>query len=395
MTVASGSDNGNKDNGNTKSHGKNSAVGNEQHPDEQNAQPETPAPGTQLRLAREALGLAREDVASELRLDLRVIKALEEDDLDHLPEPVFTAGYLRSYAKLVGLPADALIKQYVKTETRDISLVDHGITKLPERYRKVADVLPNNFSVSSSHHPHASNIKKQALLIVAMLLVVFISWQSTRWSSKESTPPATTGTAQTTEPTAPTTDTVAQSNTSVNDSATTGGQPSAAPVTTATQPAPEAPPGAQIQQALALKPVQETAAFTANEVGQEQADLLQLSLRFSANSWVDIRDSTGKRLIRELGFKGAEKQITGVAPFQVLLGYGPGVELEYNGKPYDFSEYQNRKVARFTLDVDAAAHLNISAPSSQPETGEGNDSAAGPTERPQPKSETFAPDIND
>jgi hypothetical protein len=34
----------------------------------------------------------------------------------------------------------------------------------------------------------------------------------------------------------------------------------------------------------------------------------------------------------------------------VLIGYGPGVELTYNGKPYDFSQHQGKQeVARFTI----------------------------------------------
>ena len=47
---------------------------------------------------------------------------------------------------------------------------------------------------------------------------------------------------------------------------------------------------------------------------------------------MDIRDSTGKRLIRDLGAKGDKRRVSGVAPFQVLLGYGPGVKIEYDGK---------------------------------------------------------------
>jgi len=85
--------------------------------------------------------------------------------------------------------------------------------------------------------------------------------------------------------------------------------------------------------------------------------LLQLSgstdliLTFTRNSWVDIRDATGKRLIRRLGIAGNSQKIKGVAPFQVLLGFGHGVTIEYNGKAVDFSAFQGNTVARFTLEV--------------------------------------------
>ena len=77
-----------------------------------------------------------------------------------------------------------------------------------------------------------------------------------------------------------------------------------------------------------------------------------ISLHFTADSWVDIRDATGKPLIRSLGVAGVTKEVVGVAPFQVLLGYGPGVQITYNGEPYDFQKFQGRQeVARFTIDA--------------------------------------------
>jgi hypothetical protein len=85
-----------------------------------------------------------------------------------------------------------------------------------------------------------------------------------------------------------------------------------------------------------------------------------IEVRFTADSWVEVRDATGRRLIRSLGLAGATKEVKGVAPFQVLIGYGPGVELDYNGEPFDFSKYQGRQeVARFTLET----------PEKQPTTG--------------------------
>ncbi|MFV2056309.1 MAG: DUF4115 domain-containing protein, partial [Thiohalomonadales bacterium] len=82
-----------------------------------------------------------------------------------------------------------------------------------------------------------------------------------------------------------------------------------------------------------------------------------LTLTFTRNSWVDIRDATGKRLIRKLGIAGNSQKIKGVAPFQVLLGYGHGVTIEYNGKAVDFSAFQGNTVARFTLEVPREKEL--------------------------------------
>jgi cytoskeletal protein RodZ len=69
-------------------------------------------PGVLLRTARLQHNLQIEQVAKELHLDARIVTAMENDDQTALPEPIFVQGYLRSYARLVGLPADEIISRY-------------------------------------------------------------------------------------------------------------------------------------------------------------------------------------------------------------------------------------------------------------------------------------------
>jgi cytoskeleton protein RodZ len=71
-----------------------------------------PSIGTQLVNARKALKLEVDKVATELKLDVATIRALESDDRAALPAPIFVKGYLRSYARLVGLAEDALVQRY-------------------------------------------------------------------------------------------------------------------------------------------------------------------------------------------------------------------------------------------------------------------------------------------
>ena len=80
----------------------------------------TPAPdagsgqsiGAQLAAARQARQLGVEMVAAELKLDAATIRALESDDRAALPAPIFVKGYLRSYARLLGLPEEDLVRAY-------------------------------------------------------------------------------------------------------------------------------------------------------------------------------------------------------------------------------------------------------------------------------------------
>jgi hypothetical protein len=65
--------------------------------------------GRALAAAREARGLSQADVAAQLRLHKRQIKAIEEEDLAALPEGPFVRGYVRNFARLVDLPAEPLL----------------------------------------------------------------------------------------------------------------------------------------------------------------------------------------------------------------------------------------------------------------------------------------------
>lgn len=68
--------------------------------------------GILLRRARERRGLAMSDVADKTRISPRWIRAIEEAQLDILPAPVFVSGYLRTYARLVGLDGQDLLERY-------------------------------------------------------------------------------------------------------------------------------------------------------------------------------------------------------------------------------------------------------------------------------------------
>ena len=70
--------------------------------------------GAPLVAARTARKLDVETVARELKLDVAVVRALEQDNAAALPAPIFVKGYLRSYARLVGLPESELVLSYAQ-----------------------------------------------------------------------------------------------------------------------------------------------------------------------------------------------------------------------------------------------------------------------------------------
>ncbi len=69
--------------------------------------------GTWLRSQREHRDVSLREIADETRISMRYLQALEEDRFDILPAPVFARGFLREYARFVGLDADEVVTFYM------------------------------------------------------------------------------------------------------------------------------------------------------------------------------------------------------------------------------------------------------------------------------------------
>lgn len=112
--------------------------------------------GARLAGARQAAGLACEDVASRLRMPLRVVRALEADDMSVLGAPVFVRGQLRSYARLVNVDIE------------------------PELSRSEAAVVTPPELISHSHTPRFQRLLEQttrrAIYIVLTLAIALPAW---------------------------------------------------------------------------------------------------------------------------------------------------------------------------------------------------------------------------
>lgn len=79
---------------------------------EESAKPESRSPGQLLRSGREAAGLSIEQVAEKLHLLQSVVSSLEKDSYERIRGDTFVRGYMRNYAKLVGLDGDEVVGCY-------------------------------------------------------------------------------------------------------------------------------------------------------------------------------------------------------------------------------------------------------------------------------------------
>src|SRR5262245_40656713 len=68
------------------------------------------SPGAQLLAERRNQGLSLGDIARQLKLSVRQVEALERDEYDSFQGAVFVRGFLRNYARLLGLDPDRLLE---------------------------------------------------------------------------------------------------------------------------------------------------------------------------------------------------------------------------------------------------------------------------------------------
>ena len=81
-------------------------------PDETDSQARNDGPGRLLRNAREKAGMTLRDVSAQLHLDEHTLASLEADDFATLPAPAFVRGYLRGYARMLGVPVGPVMEAY-------------------------------------------------------------------------------------------------------------------------------------------------------------------------------------------------------------------------------------------------------------------------------------------
>ena len=96
-------------------------------------------PGERCRKAREAQGMTQAQAAQRLHLSLTYLQSLDADDYERLPEATFVKGYLRNYARLLGLPADEIantFQQMVNDDVLDKPLQLPSIAPPPSAWRK-------------------------------------------------------------------------------------------------------------------------------------------------------------------------------------------------------------------------------------------------------------------
>lgn len=300
-----------------------------------------PGIGQQLAAARQAKGLSTAEVAEKLKLTARQIEALEAEEFERLPAAVFVRGFVRNYARLVGLAPEALVPSLggVQAATETITAPSEGVTISGSPIKRWMIYLATGFTLFLMLVALLYNWLSQG---EKTLLVEDPAVNATQNAPAPATPEPAPAVEPPAQPAAPPSQPAAEP--AVNTPAGATGSV-LAPLTPPAVPVPTKP-----AQAAATLPVPATGAPTAaqaNPVGQTGGGVIRMTAR--EDSWVEAIDATGKRMQQHLP-GGATASLRGTPPFRVTIGNAAGVQLRYNEQLIDLQPFTGDRVARLTLE---------------------------------------------
>jgi cytoskeleton protein RodZ len=296
-----------------------------------------PPPGAVLAEARERQGLSRAEVAQRLHMSPYQIEALEAGDYSRLPTGTFLRGFVRNYAKLLGVEPEPLLARLAEATPRAPA---PGIVVPSQNIR--FDPLGERLS-----SPYVKAAAISAVLVAIGFAALY--W----WFFIRPEPPAVSARKPAVEQGPPQQLAVAPQQPPqpvVPVPAPSEPRPATEPDLAAQKggiaPGPAEPPKAE--PARAEPPKVEAPKAEPKKVASARDRTLRF--RFKGESWVEIRDAQDRVVFAKLNSPGSEAEYTGRPPFKVIVGNAPEVDMTYNDREFPLEPHTRVAVARFTVD---------------------------------------------
>jgi cytoskeleton protein RodZ len=291
------------------------------------------SPGLLLKSAREALNLSTQNIADKVHLKNSLIQDIETDTYDQNISLTFIKGYLKLYAKQVGVKEEAVIDAFDKLKMQK---------KEPAKLQ--------SFSKRLAHQAHDDKLMIVTYLIVGLVIALVVIW----WfqQSDSASPVGVTSTSANTSLTKnieidlqtpvdsdilppegsfePQTDAVDQSLIAESNNVT------------------ESPNELMGQEALSefeLSPSRQP------RLAQESQSLepVELVFTFKSDCWMKLTDGTGEDVAYGTKVKDRVMAVSGVPPFSVILCSPEAAEINYAGEFVDLSGFRAGITAKFIL----------------------------------------------
>lgn len=258
--------------------------------------------GSILATARKQQHKTIEDIAKELNLSLTQVKLIELDQTEGLPEPTYVRGYIRGYAKLLGLNPDEVLQSYLNLNWQQTG----DLNDIPKGLGDTTQESDGGFFTPA----------KIILLLIILGALAYSLYTGTLSDIAGSTP-------------AP----LVNSQLANEDDLVAVSPPSTSSPGTASS----------FEQSSELSDSPVEAATEGAEIKN------QLALSFSETSWVDIRDDKDTRLAYKSYAAGELLDVRSELPLRVFIGNAVGVSIEYNGEPFDISRHREGVYAKFSV----------------------------------------------
>jgi len=258
-------------------------------------------PGRLIRRARERAGLSLGDLATQTRLTVATLDALERDDFNTLRESVYVRGYYRKCAKVLQVSEQDLIAAYDRIAHPAAS------PSVPSKLLLVSGESERSFPAIGR------SVIIAGLVIAGIAFVAVIVHRGLTRPQPAASPAPAVVLPDAGQP-APAA------------AGAPGGQSLAAPAAAPASPA--APAGSAAGPAAVQAP---------SPAGSSGADGDALVLDFRDRCWAEITDAAGKVLLSGMIRTGSHEVLSGKPPYTVFLGNAPKVDVSFGGKPVDLA----------------------------------------------------------
>lgn len=284
------------------------------------------AAGAALLKERRRQGLSLGDISRQLKLSVRQVEALERNDYSAYKGPVFIHGFIRNYAKLLGLDPEPLIRA----------------TDLMLNPPVVPAAVPHEMERSQ---PVRAQKRKNRLwpaagvvFLVGIALSVYFG--SRRAPDAQRSPP----TVAAGDKTASAPRIATETKTGAGTKARSEPKPE---VESAAKPAakPEPKTQAKTESVERRSPLETGVAVAAGSAGRVTVRMI-----FEQDSWVEIKDRAGNTIFGQLNPAGSRRSVSGEPPLSIVVGNAAGVRLFQGDKSIDLAPHTRVDVARLTLE---------------------------------------------
>jgi cytoskeletal protein RodZ len=245
--------------------------------------------GDRLRREREMRGITLEEITESTKISRRHLEALEGEHFDQLPGGVFNKGFVRAYARFLGIDGDQAVADYSAASNEQPEAEDKFPLEIHEQPKR-------NLNPRRSHLPLVF-----AIAALVGVLVGYAFWAKSRPHTNESA----AGSTQHAPPAAATT-----------------APPANAPVPAAesTTPAREA--------TAASSPSESAQAAPEKPVKPEKVFVVQVKAK--EDSWVSIV-ADGKSVMERVLTAEKNKKIKAGKTLILRTGNAGGIEVTFNG----------------------------------------------------------------